>query len=119
MHKHDLIKFIKFGIKNKWANLTDAEIEAVISEYIYVKEVHVGDELAPAIRHAITHEDIEQGRAESLLEWGEKNLHDTEFWSKVSGAVSDFKPKSGIGILVLILHFGNRNDAALFALCWK
>ena len=119
MQKHDLIDFIKFGLRSKWKHLTEEELDAVISEYVFVEEIHVGDEHLPAIRHAITKEEIEKGKAESLVEWGEKNLQDTDFWGKVATTVRGFKPRTGIGILVLILHFGNEEDATLFTLCWK
>ena len=117
--EQDLLKFIKFGLRNKWQNFSEEELDAIISEYINIEERRVGDESNPAIHHAITHEEINNGKINNLLDWGEKNLQDVEFWCKVSNIVNSFAPVTGGGILMLILHFRNANDAALFTLCWK
>ncbi|NJO65235.1 MAG: hypothetical protein HC836_46175 [Richelia sp. RM2_1_2] len=119
MDTHDLLKFIKVGLRSKWRHLTEEDIDKIISGYVHIEEIHIGAEHKPFIRHAITNDELKSGRGENLVGWGADNLHDTKFWIKVSEVIRNFKPKTDVSILVLIMHFDNSDDAAFFALCWK
>lgn len=117
--KKDLLTFIKMRLQNKWDNFSDTELEEIINEYITVDEIHIGDCSFPSVKHAITYEEINTGKVNILLNWCKNNLHDDVFWCKIKTTINNYIPSSNLGILILILHFSNQNDAYLFKFYWK
>ena len=114
-----LVEFIKIGLRSKWNNLTEEELDLLISEIIFIEEICVGSIDDPFIRYAITNQELNNGKGEDIIKWGKTNLSDLTFWDDVAITIRDFELKNKSTILVLVLHFNNRNDAALFSLCWQ
>lgn len=117
--EYDLLKFIKHSLKYKWSKLTDEELDNIVSAYVKIDEIHIGNICLPSVKRAVTYEEIKNDNIKIMLEWGKDNLQDQTFWGELITMINNYTLTSSIGVLVLILHFNNECDAYLFRYFWQ